>query len=169
MSDYQYGGFQPGQYSNVLDISGFTVSASGRKFVNYPPVFPNSINFTLGEIVDGREVPYPNLAMNTPPGGRLNYSTNIPISSNDQDHFIGVISVVTDIEDRLWILDSGRVASTEGLTETAYGGPKLIGMHLTNNTIFKKIVLDQTAVPADAVRYIFEIAIPQLLIFVVFK
>ncbi|KAL6805097.1 major royal jelly domain-containing protein [Trichoderma sp. SZMC 28012] len=129
--------------------TGFTVSSSGRIFVNYPPVFPNSINFTVGEIVNGREVPYPNLEINTPPGGRLNYSTNPPTSSNSEDHLIGVISVITDTEDRLWILDSGRVASTGGLAETAYGGPKLIGMHLTNNTIFKKILFDQTAVPAD--------------------
>lgn len=117
-------------------------------------MFPNSINFTVGEIVNGREVPYPNLEINTPPGGRLNYSTNPPTSSNSEDHLIGVISVITDTEDRLWILDSGRVASTGGLAETAYGGPKLIGMHLTNNTIFKKILFDQTAVPADGVRYI---------------
>jgi hypothetical protein len=139
--------------ANLFDLPGFTVSSSGRIFVNYPPVFPNSINFTVGEIVNGKEVPFPSLAINTPPAGRLNYSTSPPTSSNDQDHFIGVISVVTDTADRLWILDSGRVASTEGLAETAYGGPKLIGMHLTNNTIFTKIVFDQVAVPADGVSY----------------
>ncbi|KKP03069.1 major royal jelly protein [Trichoderma harzianum] len=137
--------------------TGFTVSSCGRIFVNYPPVFRNSINFTVGEIVNGREVQYPNLEINPPPGGRLNYSPNPPTGSNSEDHLIGVISVITDTEDRLWILDYGRVASTGGLAETVYGGPKLIGMHLANNTMFQKILFDQTAVPADGLSTVFPI------------
>lgn len=42
---------------------GVAISSSGRTFVSYPR-WSDVVNFTLGEIVNGKEVPYPNRALN---------------------------------------------------------------------------------------------------------
>jgi sugar lactone lactonase YvrE len=64
---------------------------------------------------------------------------------NHQDYLIGVQSVVIDPLDRLWILDTGRVQAPDGvLLAATYGGPKLVGVNLTTNEVFKTIVF-----PAD--------------------
>jgi hypothetical protein len=52
-------------------------------------------------------------------------------------------SAVIDPVDKLWILDTGREAAPNGaMVPTSYGGPKLIGLNLSNNTIFTTIVPD---------------------------
>ncbi|KAI1110605.1 major royal jelly protein-domain-containing protein [Nemania sp. NC0429] len=91
------------------------------------------------------EVAYPSLEMNHPPGGAINYTTSPPTSANYQDYLIGVQSVVIDALDRLWILDTGRVQGPDGvMLSAAYGGPKLVGVDLATNEVFKTIVF-----PAD--------------------
>jgi sugar lactone lactonase YvrE len=58
---------------------------------------------------------------------------------------------VVDPADRLWILDTGRVATENGTMLTAsYGGPKLIGVNLHDNKIFTTIVFSPEAAPADS-------------------
>ena len=60
-------------------------------------------------------------------------------------------SVVIDPLDRLWILDTGRAAMQNGTNVPAsVGGPKLIGVNLANNTIFKTIVFPPNVVYADS-------------------
>lgn len=95
-------------------------------------------------------------------------STYPPTGANYQNHFIGVQSVVIDsagmytcsdstialilmFVDRLWVLDTGRVMSENGtVVPASYGGPKLVGINLTNNTVFQTIVFSTTAAPADS-------------------
>lgn len=61
--------------------------------------------------------------------------------ANYQDHLIGVQSVVVDALDRLWILDTGRALTSDGtLVPASVGGPKLIGVDLTTDTIIQTIV-----------------------------
>lgn len=58
-----------------------------------------------------------------------------------------------DSADRAWILDTGRALTPNGtLVPASYGGPKLIGVDLTNNQVFQTIVFPTTV--AYAVSYL---------------
>ena len=110
------------------------------------------MQYTVAELTSNNtEVPYPSAELNSPPGGRINYTTVPPTGANYQNYMIGVQSVVIDGADRLWILDTGRVATENGTILTAsYGGPKLIGVNLQNDSIFTTIVFSTDAAPADS-------------------
>lgn len=59
--------------------------------------------------------------------------------------------MVIDPADRLWILDTGRVMEPNGtLVNAAYGGPKLVGVDLTNNTVFQTIVFPTNVAYGDS-------------------
>ncbi|OJD37089.1 major royal jelly protein [Diplodia corticola] len=91
------------------------------------------------------ERPYPSAEVNNPPGGAINYTTSPPSGTNYQDHLIGVQSVVIDALDRLWILDTGRAQTADGtLVPASPGGPKLVGVDLATDTVFKTIVFPPT-------------------------
>lgn len=123
-------------------------------FSNYPPALePTNQAYTVAELFSNNtERPYPSAQINSPPGGRINYTDYPPTGAGTPNYLVGVQSVVVDPADRLWILDTGRVATQNGTQLTAsYGGPKLIGVDLTTDTIFKTIVFDPTAAPADSV------------------
>ncbi|KAF1356518.1 major royal jelly protein-domain-containing protein [Delphinella strobiligena] len=139
--------------------TGIAVSSTGRMFSNYPSgLDKNDTNngsnnkYTVAELVTNTtEKAYPNADWNNPPGGAINMSTYPPTGANYQNHFIGVQSVVIDSADRLWVLDTGRVMSENGtVVPASYGGPKLVGINLTNNTVFQTIVFSTTAAPADS-------------------
>ena len=77
---------------------------------------------------------------------------NFKTGANYQNYLIGVQSVVIDSLDRLWILDTGRPATPDGTTVAAsYGGPKLIGVNLSNDTIFQTIVFPPNVAYSDSV------------------
>ncbi|KAI0844051.1 MRJP-domain-containing protein [Daldinia vernicosa] len=134
----------PGVYGPPLEIAhayyqqwptGIAVSSTGRMFSNYPGgLDPSNVYngrnevFAVGELTTlTSEVAYPSLEMNRPPGGAINYSTIPPIS---------VMSVMS---------------TTDGvLLEAMYGGPKLVGVNLTTNTVFKTIVFPSTVAYGDS-------------------
>lgn len=133
--------------------TGIAVSSSGRKFSNYPPALdPRNVNYTVAELIaNNRERPFPNAAINSPPGGRINFTTVPPTGANYQDFLIGVQSVVVDPADRLWILDTGRAALPDGtIVPASFGGPKLVGVDLRNNSIFTTIIFTPTAAPSTS-------------------
>ena len=107
--------------------TGVTVSKAGRIFVNFPR-WGDAVDFTVGEIRDGKVVPFPDADINQPE------------MAKQADRLISVQSVVVDPRDRLWILDTGSIQ----FGTTTYGGPKLVGIDLGNKRIFKKILF-----PAD--------------------
>lgn len=91
--------------------------------------------------------------MNTPPNGLVNYSTTPPTGAADSEHFLSEASVMLDAKERLWVLDEGRPATPEGgITLSAEGGPKLVGIDLETNSTFQTIVFNRTVVPAVSVR-----------------
>lgn len=56
-----------------------------------------------------------------------------------------------DAQDRLWILDTGRVQDPGGVLLAArYGGPKLVGVDLTTNKVFKTIVFPTDVAYSDS-------------------
>ncbi|MCJ1226440.1 hypothetical protein MMC12_003092 [Toensbergia leucococca] len=83
---------------------------------------------------DSTEVLFTNANINSPPGGRINYTTTPPTSASN----------------RLCIFDTGRAATPYGTNTLAtHEGLKLICMNLSNNTILKIIIFGPTAAPAD--------------------
>ncbi|KAL6719136.1 hypothetical protein ACLMJK_003373 [Lecanora helva] len=132
---------------------GIAVSSTGRKFSNYArSLDPNNIEYTVAELTGNDiETPYPSREINTPPGGAINYTTTPATGANYENYLIGVQSVVIDPLDRLWILDTGRAAMQNGTNvPSSVGGPKLIGVNLVNDTIFKTIVFPPNVAFSDS-------------------
>ncbi len=111
--------------------TGVTVSHGGRIFVNFPR-WEDKVESTVAEIRAGKTVAYPSTAFN-----RL-----------DRDHpsrgLVSVQSVVVDPRDRLWILDTGSINFQPSLA----GGPKLVGVDLKTDRVFKTISFPRDVVPA---------------------
>ncbi|KAK7515895.1 major royal jelly protein [Phyllosticta citriasiana] len=109
---------------------------------------------TAAELLpNNTERPYPSLDLNNPPGGAINYSTTPPTGAALATHLIGVQSVVIDASDRLWILDTGRAIDPRSGTQvpaTAPGGPKLIDVDLSTDTIFQTIVFPPSVAPPES-------------------
>lgn len=63
---------------------GIAVSASGRQFSNYPPApDPTDTKYTVAGLTSNNtETPYPNVEINSPPGGSINYTTTPPTGAN---------------------------------------------------------------------------------------
>jgi len=106
--------------------TGVTVSCTGRMFVNFPK-WGDNIAYTVAEVRKGKIVPYPDQKMNTCEKG------------NQKDCFVSVQSVVIDPKDRLWVLDTGSVA----FGPTSFGGPKIVGIDLATNKVFKTIIFPE--------------------------
>jgi sugar lactone lactonase YvrE len=103
--------------------TGVTVSASGRIFVNFPR-WGDPVPFTVGEVVGGTAVPYPNEDINAWRAG------------DAETRFVSVQSVVVDPNDRLWVLDTGSVEMQPPIP----GGAKLVGIDLSTDQVVKTIV-----------------------------
>jgi sugar lactone lactonase YvrE len=101
--------------------TGVTVSHKGRTFVNYPR-WGDAVEFTVAEVKDGKASAFP------PEINRFD-------KAHPADCLISVQSVVVDPEDRLWILDTGSIEFAPPLP----GGPKLVGVDLKTNKVFKTI------------------------------
>ncbi|MDQ4121433.1 MAG: major royal jelly family protein [Acidobacteriota bacterium] len=103
--------------------TGVSVSHDGRIFVNYPR-WGDPVPFTVAEIVDGRETAYPNPEINQLDETRYG------------ETFVSVQSIVVDPNNRLWILDTGAPKLEPIVSQDA---PKLVGIDLETNQIFKTI------------------------------
>ena len=111
--------------------TGVTVAADGRTFINFPR-WEEGVPYTVGELVDGQTVPYPNA------------ETNRLIESAPDTHFISVQSVVVGPDNRLWVLDTGRP-----LFKTPPVGPKLVAINLDTDQIEQTILLGDSAAVLD--------------------
>jgi sugar lactone lactonase YvrE len=100
--------------------TGVAVARSNRIFVNYPR-WEDPITFTVAEIKNGEEIPYPSAAAN---------------KGDSPDTLFSVQSVVVDSKNRLWALDTGTVdmGPIKG-----FDWPKLVGFDLETNKPFKTI------------------------------
>lgn len=103
--------------------TGVTVSRAGRIFVCFPR-WGDKVDFTVAEVKGGLPVAYPDETINRPGG------------SQDGDRLISVQSVVVDPLDRLWVVDTGSIE----FGPTSAGGPKLVGVDLATDKVFKAIV-----------------------------
>jgi sugar lactone lactonase YvrE len=125
-SEMTVGKLEQVHHFNDAMPTGVTVSHQGRIFVNFPK-WGDEVSFTVAEIHDGVVSAFPDEAINQTQ------------QNNPSAALISVQSVVVDPADRLWILETGSPL----FQPTNYGGPKLIGVDLTTNQIFKKILFPQ--------------------------
>ena len=133
---------------------GLAVSKQGRVFVCYTrgtyvghiPCIAivqsakTNQSYTLGEVSNiTAEVPFPDLATNSPPGGLSTTLNGIGFGSSSNSTFISVQALFVTPDDTLWVLDTGRPSINESkLLTMPYaqpGGPKLVAMNLSNNSI----------------------------------
>jgi sugar lactone lactonase YvrE len=104
--------------------TGVTVADDGRIFVCYPRWF-DPVEFTVAELRDGEEVPYPDAAL------------NVFDESRPGDCLVSVQSVVVDPGGRLWLLDTGST----GMGHTIPGGPKLVCVDPRRDEVVQTIAL----------------------------
>jgi sugar lactone lactonase YvrE len=101
--------------------TGIAVSKENRVFTNFPR-WGDPVEYTVGEIKDGKVVPFPSQELN---------DLNGDLSKN----LFAVQSVVVDDRNRLWALDTGSVNFTPPKPNAA----KLVAIDLSNNQIVKTI------------------------------
>lgn len=105
--------------------TGVTVSQDERIFVNFPR-WGDDVPYTVGEIINDEVVPYPNAEINLE-------------NSPPEETLLSVQSVVVDPNNRLWLLDTGRPL----FEPASYGKPKLVGVNLEDNSVFKIILFPE--------------------------
>jgi sugar lactone lactonase YvrE len=105
--------------------TGVTVANNGRIFVNFPK-WGDQVDYTVAEVKNGQTVAYPNADINRYQKG-----------DNPADKLISVQSVLVDpTGSHLWILDTAAPMMGPVIS----GGPKLVGVDLNTNQVFKKIL-----------------------------
>ena len=100
--------------------TGVTVSRGGRIFVSHPR-WEDPVDFTVAELRDGVEVPFPSEELNDPAS---------------PDNLFSVQSVVADEHDRLWALDTGSV-NMGPIRDREL--PKLVAIDLASGQVVKTV------------------------------
>ncbi len=114
--------------SSDLQWTGVAVSETGRVFLNYPRW--TEIPYSVIELVNGEQVPYPNLEWNSWDG------------AHPADHFVCVQSVYIDENNHLWIVDAGTAGTAAVITDA----PKLIQVDLVSNQVLEVYPLGEDVV-----------------------
>ncbi|MDE1168904.1 MAG: L-dopachrome tautomerase-related protein [Pseudomonas sp.] len=106
--------------------SGIVVTKEGRTFVGFPRHAIDHKGMTLGELVNGKLVPYPDAATSLP--GR-----------DDAHRLVSVHGMTQDSKGRLWLIDDGKRAGIDGIPA---GAAKVVGIDPKTNRIFASVLLD---------------------------
>ena len=113
--------------------TGVAISKKGRLFINFPK-WGDEVTHSVVELVNEKEVPYPNKEM------------NLFDSTNPSKTFLSVQALFIDHLDRLWVLDTGAPFFNAPNKKAA----KLVSIDLNtnqvSNTYFfpEKVLLDTT-------------------------
>jgi sugar lactone lactonase YvrE len=119
-----------------FQITGVTVSKTGRVFVNYPR-WSDRYLYAVTEIAgDGTAKPFPDEEWN---GWDLK-------AASASAHFVCVQSVVVDEDDSLWVLDPAAPM----LASVVPGGPKLVEIDLSTNRVSRVILFDPEIAKVDS-------------------
>jgi len=107
--------------------TGVAVTREGRIFVNFPR-WSDDVPISVGEVTPGGDViPYPDEGMNR-------WDTSLA----PEEHFVGVQSVYVDVDNFLWVLDSGNPRFTGVIP----GGPKLVKIDPATDKIVHSYEID---------------------------
>lgn len=117
-------------------VTGVTVSADGRIFVNFPR-WTEDAPISVAEVArDGGLKPYPDDRWNSWRNAKKN-------QMSAGDHFVCVQSVVADARGNLWVVDPAAPATAP----VVQGGPKLVRIDLKTNQVAQVIRFDETVAP----------------------
>lgn len=122
--------------NNDFQITGISISKSGRLFVNFPRWSDRYLNAVVEVMPDGSVKPYPDEHWN-----RWDLK---PATAAKQ--FVCVQSVVVDDADNLWILDPAAPL----LAANVIGGAKLVKVDLKTNSVSQVIEFDANVAPAGS-------------------
>lgn len=114
--------------------SGIAVTPSGRVFVGFPRHADDHSGPTLGELRDGKIVPYPDAAW------------SLPSDAAPADRLISVHGMTTDSRGRLWLIDDGKRAG-HAIPD---GAAKIVGIDPATNKVFAKVVLKAPTMLPDS-------------------
>jgi sugar lactone lactonase YvrE len=123
-------------HDDHFQLTGVSVSKSGRLFVNYPR-WSDSYRYAVVEVgKDGSAKPFPDQDWNV--------WDSKPASAGK--HFVCVQSVVVDDSDTLWVLDPAAPL----LASVVPGGAKLVGIDLKTNRVTRVINFGSDVVKPDS-------------------
>jgi sugar lactone lactonase YvrE len=116
-------------------VTGVSVSETGRIFVNFPRWTEDS-PVSVAELRDGEVKPYPDEEWNAWRNAKKDEIT-------PNDHWVCVQSVVADQRGSLWVLDPAAPAQAHMVS----GGPKLVKIDLATDKVTQTIAFDEDAAP----------------------
>jgi sugar lactone lactonase YvrE len=120
-------------------VTGVTVAADGRVFVNFPR-WSEDAPVSVAEVTrDGGIRPYPDEAWNAWRNVKRDQIT-------PGDHFVCVQSVVADGRGNLWVVDP----AAPGQGYVVPGGAKLVRIDLAANRVAQVIRFDETVAPLSS-------------------
>ncbi len=111
--------------NNDFQLTGVSISKTGRLFVNFPRWSDRYTNAVMEVMKDGSAKPFPN--------AEWNHWDLKPATAGA--HFVCVQSVVVDASDALWVLDPAAPM----LLTVVPGGPKLVRIDLMTNQVSRVI------------------------------
>ncbi|MDQ2710742.1 MAG: major royal jelly family protein [Acidobacteriota bacterium] len=111
--------------NNDFQLTGISVSKTGRLFVNFPRWSDRYLNAVIEVMPDGSVKPFPDKEWNQ-------WDLKPATAGN---HFVCVQSVVVDDSDALWILDPAAPA----LASVVPGGAKIVKVDLKTNQVSRVI------------------------------
>ncbi len=115
-------------------VTGVAVARNGRMFVNFPR-WETDVPVSVAEVMrDGRLRPYPDAGWNA-------WRNQAPLSVGD--HWVCVQSVTVDPQGFLWVVDP----AAPGNEFIKPGGPKLVKIDLSTDTVAQVILFDEQAAP----------------------
>src|SRR3954470_5591546 len=123
-------------HDDHFQLTGVTVSKSGRLFVNYPRWSDTYRNAVVEITKDGSAKPFPDQDWNT-------WDSK---SATAGKHFVCVQSVVVDDSDTLWVVDP----AAPFLTSVVPGGAKLVAIDLKTNRVTRVINFGSDVVRPDS-------------------
>jgi len=105
-------------------VTGVTVAADGRVFVNFPR-WTEDTPVSVAELMpDGSTRPYPDAKWNAWRNARMS-------ELSPREHFVCVQSVVADQRGSLWVVDP----AAPNAEKTIKDGPKVVEIDLRSNTV----------------------------------
>ncbi len=113
--------------------SGIVVLPDGRTFVGFPRHAVDHKGATLGELVDGKVMPYPSAAMSLP--------ADVPA-----DCLVSVHGMTMDRQGRLWVIDDGKRAGHP----LQPGAAKIVCIDPATNRVAHKIILKAPVLLSDS-------------------